>query len=417
MTRAILSEAINALGHYRLRSVLTMASVAWGVASLMLLLSYGNGFGLALTRAFESTGKDMIVIFPGQTSIQAGGERAGRRILLEMKDVDAIADNVQAIQAVSPEAVRSLSLSTGYRSREYSVSGVHASFQYIRNMAIESGRFIKEEDIASRRRMVVLGSTMKQELFSGLEAVGSEVRINGMRFTVIGVLKKKVQISNYGPPDDVRAFVPLTALSDLVDTRYLSNIVVLPASSKFRENIISEIRAAMARVHNFNPSDERAVLIFDWNTIKAILDNLSLGLEILLTLIGTLTLGIGAVGVMNIMLVSVTERTREIGMLKSIGARRRDILVQFMLEGLTITLLGGIIGYLVVTVMTGLIGVLPLLGPLYKDNTGSGDISLSISLSSLVVSSIILILVGLVAAFFPARRAAGLSPMEALRRE
>ena len=417
MIRHVFSEALNALSHYKLRSALTMLSVIWGVASLMLLLSYGQGFGLALTSAFDQIGKDLIVIFPGQTSLQAGGERSGRRILLELDDVEAIREGVPTVEAISPEVRRFLPVSLGYRVRDYSVAGVYAAFERIRGMEMDTGRFLSEDDVLHRRRVAVIGAKLKTELFSGRPAVGSEVKINGVRFAVIGVLKRKTQITNYNMPDDMTAFVPYTSLSTLMDIRYLNNIVVLPVSNRFRDRLIPDLRAALARAHNFNVRDERAVEILDWNKFRALVENLSLGLNLLLTIIGALTLSIGAVGVMNIMLVSVTERTREIGVLKALGARRRHILAQILLEGTTLTAAGGLGGFLLAAGITRLIGSLPLLGPIFEDTSGQGDVHLGISLSALLISSAVLIAVGLVSGLIPAIRAARLDPVQAIRSE
>ena len=417
MIRHVFSEAFNALSHYKLRSVLTMLSVTWGVASLVLLLSYGNGFETALVKAFDQIGKDLIVIFPGQTSEQAGGERAGRRILLELRDVEALREGVPTIEAISPEAHRFLAVNFGYRTRNYSVAGVYAPFGRIRRAEISQGRFLSEEDVQHRRRVAVIGADLKKELFSAMPAVGADIKISGVRFTVIGVLEKKTQITNYAAPDDRSAFVPYSTLAGMMDVRYLDDIVVLPAQNHFRQRIIEDLRAALARAHHFSARDERAVVILDWNEFRSIVTNLSLGLQVLLTIIGALTLSIGAVGVMNIMLVSVTERTREIGILKALGARRHYILGQILLEGLTLTAAGGLFGFLLAGLLTMLIGTLPLLGPMFEDTSGQSDIHLGISFSALVVASGVLALVGLVAGFIPALRAARLDPVAAMRTE
>ncbi|HTL55137.1 MAG TPA: ABC transporter permease [Candidatus Limnocylindrales bacterium] len=417
MIRYIFSEALNALSHYRLRSALTMLSIIWGVASLMLLLSYGEGFDRALTTAFMQIGKDLVVVFPGQTSLQAGGERSGRRIHLELTDVQAIQEGVPTIEAVSPEVRRFWPVSYQDRTRSYGISGVYASFERIRSAALASGRYLSEEDVLHRRRVVVIGENIRHELFSGMPALGNEIKIQGVRFTIIGILEKKTQISNYSSPDDMTAFIPFTTLGGLTDTRYLDDIVLLPASNQFRDRIVTDIRSSLARAHNFNVTDTRAVEIIEWNKFLALITNVSLGLKILLTIIGTFTLSIGAVGVINIMLVSVTERTKEIGVLKALGARRRHILLQILFEGLVLTLSGGLLGFLLAAVLVRLIGSLPFLGPLFEDTSGRGDIHLMVSLSALLISSSILTGVGIIAGMIPAFRASRLDPVLAMRSE
>ncbi len=417
MIRHIIGEAFNALTHYKLRATLTMLSVTWGMASLILLQSYGQGFGVAMTKAFDQIGKDLVVIFPGQTSLQAGGERSGRWIRLAIADVDALKEAVPTIEAISPEVDRRLPVNYGYRTKEFNVVGVHNSFQRIRNMEVESGRFLSDDDVLQRRRVVVIGSGLKKQLFSGRPALDHEIKINGLRFAVIGVLMKKTQISNYTAPDDETALIPYTTMATMVNARYLDNIVVLPVNNQFRDRIVADLRAAMSRTHNFNARDERALTILDWNQFRTLVTSLSTGLQVLLSIIGTLTLSIGAVGVMNIMLVSVTERTREIGVLKAIGARRNHILGQILTEALVLTVVGGLVGLLLATVVIHSIGSLPLLGPLFEDTSGRGDIHLSLPSAALLVSSVVLIIVGVTAGVFPAIRAARLDPATSIRSE
>jgi putative ABC transport system permease protein len=417
MTRHLLSEAFQALRHYRLRSALTMLSIVWGVAALLLLLSYGRGFSEMMIRAWDQTGKDLIVIFNGQTSLQAGGERSGRIIRLEIEDVKALAEAIPAIEAISPEARLWLSVGFQHRLRNYSVDGVYAAFAGIRSMDTETGHFFSEEDVQQRRRVAVIGATVQRELFSEQPALGRDLRINGVRFQVIGVLKKKTQVTNYAMPDDLSVFVPYTTLSTLGDTRYLNDLVIRPVSNRFRSRLLADLRSTLANLHHFNVRDERAVEIRDWNEFRALVTNLAVGLNFLLTVIGTLTLSIGAVGVMNIMFVSVAERTREIGVLKAIGARRAHILGQFLFEALMITGTGGLVGYLLALLLVKLIGTLPALGPLFEDTSGRGDIHLAMSVSAVFVSTLLLAAVGVVAGLVPALRAARLDPAQAIRSE
>jgi putative ABC transport system permease protein len=297
------------------------------------------------------------------------------------------------------------------------VAGVYPSFQRIRSMEVETGRFVSEDDLLQRRRGVVIGADLKKQLFSGRPALEKELKISGVRFTVIGILAKKTQISNYSAPDDLTAVIPFSTMAGMFNARYLEDIVVLPVNNQFRDRIVSDLRVCLAREHNFNSRDERALTILDWNQFRSLVTNLSLGLQILLTIVGTLTLSIGAVGVMNIMLVSVAERTREIGVLKALGARRNHILGQILMEALALTVAGGLLGLLLATVLIHTIGSLPLMGPIFEDESGRGDIHLTVPSAALTVSTLVLVAVGVVSGMIPAVRAARLDPAAAIRSE
>ncbi len=416
--RSIFVEAGQALKFNRQRSILTTISLAWGVACFVILYSYGDGFHLALQVAFKQVGQDLVLMFGGQTSSQAGGERAGRKIRLERSDVDAIRESVPMAAAISPEMMMGgMTLVRGYRTETMMVRAANSSYGRIRNQTIASGRWLIPEDELQKQRVVVLGGEAARKLFGEIPPEEEEITINGLRFTVVGVLKTKTQIANYNTPDNDCAFIPFETASLFRDLKYPDDIVWMPANPVFREQTVKQVRETLARIHNFTPNDERAVKIFVFNESMRLVDTMGIALRLLLGFIGTLTLAIGGVGLANIMLVSVTQRTREIGVLKSIGATRRSILAQFLLEAMAIVTGGGAIGVAVGWALTSLLGTLPLLGPLFKNDNGAGDIHLAISTFAVLTSTLMLETIGLIAGLLPAIKAARLDPIEALRYE
>jgi putative ABC transport system permease protein len=415
---SIFREAAQALRFNRQRSILTMISLAWGVACFVILYSYGEGFHFALQKAFRAVGQDLVLMYRGQTSSQAGGERAGRRIRLERTDVDAIRDSVPLVAAISLEMmVRGSTVVHGYRTQTMTVRGVEVAYSRVRNQSMAAGRWLETEDGLQKRRVAILGSQAATKLFGEVPPVGEQITINGLRFDVVGLLQTKTQIANYDTPDNECVFIPYEASSLYADLRYPSYIVWMPANPMFREQTVKQVRATLARQHNFSPTDDRAVGIVVFNQYMRLIDTMGIALRLLLGFVGTLTLAIGGVGLANIMLVSVTERTREIGILKSLGATRGSVLVQFLLEAMAIVTIGGVFGVATGWTLTSALGTLPLLGPLFKDTSGQGDIHLHISAFAVITSTLMLETVGLIAGLLPAVKASRLDPILALHYE
>ena len=415
---SIIREAAEALRFNRQRSLLTTISLAWGVACFVILYSYGDGFHFALQKAFRAVGQDLILIFGGQTSKQAGGERSGRRIRLDLADVAAIREAVPLVAGISPEMmIRNITVVRGYRTQTMMVRAAYPAYGAVRNMGMSSGRWLSPDDQMQKKRVAILGAKAAEKMFGEIPPEGEELTLNGLRFTVVGVLRTKTQISNYNTPDNDSIFIPYETGSLLRDIKYPDVIVWSPLNPVFREDAVRQVRATLARLHNFSPNDESAAEMIVFSEFMRIVDNMGMALKLLLGFIGTLTLAIGGIGLANIMLVSVTQRTREIGVLKSIGATRRSILAQFLLEAMAIVTVGGVLGVLAGYGVTAFLQTLPLLGPLFHDKTGAGDIHLQISRFAVLTSTLLLEGVGLVAGLLPAIKAARLDPIEALRYE
>ena len=294
---------------------------------------------------------------------------------------------------------------------------VPADYAKVRNMTLATGRWLSADDESEKQQVAVLGANAAKKLFGEIPPENERITINGMGFTVAGVLKSKIQIANYNAPDNECVFIPYSAMGQLRDTKYPEFIVWTPVNPQFRKQAIDQVRATLARLHYFAASDDRAVEIIAFNEFMKQIDGMSIALRVLLGFIGALTLAIGGVGLTNIMLVSVTQRTREIGVLKSLGATRRAVLFQFLLEAMAIVTFGGLLGVVMGYGLTEGVGSLPFLGPIFKDESGTGDIHLRISQFAVLTSTIVLEIIGLVAGLLPAIKASRLDPIEALRYE
>jgi len=413
----LVQQSWTALRRNRMRSLLTMLGISWGVVSLVLLLAFGEGLGGGILAAEGSMGNNVIVIWPGQTSMQAGGQRAGRKIRYEYEDVAAIRDEVPIIKAVSAESVADFGFKAGTRVVSIQTRGVEFPYAAMRRIAAGEGRNIEESEFASRKPVVLLGHHAAERIFQGAPAVGQTVLVQGRSFEVVGVMDIKVQDSCYEGPDNEQAFIPYELFNELTNAKDPQMVVFQPITAELHKQALMAARNVVARRHHFDPNDNKATP--EWDTVDTgqMLRAFTVGLDVLLGIIGALTLGVGGVGVMNIMLVSVTERTKEIGLLKAIGARPRHILVQFLIEALVLTFLGGMVGVVASWLLTVVIPPMPLYSEFYKTANHEGDIFLQASLGVMTVSFVVLSLVGIVSGFWPALKASRLQPIEALRYE
>ena len=410
-------EAIVGLVRNRVRAGLSMLGISWGIVSVVMLLAYGEGFDQALQRGFKGAfGDGVSIMFPGQTSMQAGGERAGRSVRFRLSDA-AVLDEIPLVKSWSPEYMQDVPVAYGAKLATYRARGVAPSYGTMRSQPAAAGRFIDAEDVRLQRRVVFLGSNVALKLFGNLPAVGETVRIKGMAFEVIGVQKEKVQLSNYGRPDKESVFIPHTTAGQLWNTEYVNVLVYQAIDPTFDVKATQQVKEALGKRLRFNPSDERAIRVFGSAESQQIVGGIVMGLKLVLSFIGVLTLAIGGVGVMNIMFVSVTERTREIGLRKALGARKSAILFQFLLEGLVTTFAGGAAGVAISYVLVWLISPRPFLSELLDDASRTADIYLLLTFELVAICTGILVVVGMVSSLLPALRAARLDPIEALRYE
>jgi putative ABC transport system permease protein len=414
--REIFRQTLATFRAHKMRSFLTMFGIVWGIASVIILVGLGKGFSKDQHDRMKSLGKDLVIVWGGRTSSQVGGRAAGREIQLKIDDAELIRQECYLVRSVSPELRRTVPEVSAFNSANRGVVGMWPSYQEFRSLLLEEGRLITDDDEREARRVVILGSAARQQLFNGQPAVGASVLIKSVPYTVVGVLAKKKQNANYDGPDNDYLFAPYSAVArDFpppdkpgVTRGWLDNIVFEVGSPQEHDAAVLQVRRVLGRVHHFDPTDKDALFIWDTMEAAEMVKKIFDVITIFFGCVAIMTLCLGGIGVMNIMLVSVTERTREIGVRKAIGATRTDILRQFFAESAILTVVSGALGLSFGVGLCSLMSLLPL--PDFVPHP-------IVSTVSLVASVLTLSLITFTAGMYPARRAAEMTPVDSLRYE
>jgi putative ABC transport system permease protein len=412
----LFAHVISSLLRNKLRSFLTMAGIAWGVASMVLIVAMGDGFKLGQRDRFNEIGQNIVVVFNGRTEKQAGGRRAGRRIRLTYDDIADIRTECFLVKRVVAELQNSGRAVTPYNSGTFGVMGVESEYSEIRNIPIATGRFLSGQDSENTARVAILGDNVRKQLFGERQvSPGDSVSINGLPFRIVGLMPPKTQNSSYNGLDSDKIYIPYTTMvrdMPLPDANFrpgiVSDLIYVPASLDEFKAARQQVMRVLARNHRFDADDPSAVFIWDTVENARLVDNIFTSMTIFLGAIAVVTLTLGGVGVMNIMLVSVTERTREIGLRKAVGATRRRILTDFLLEGILLAGASGLGGW------AGAYGIADAVNRLPKQPMFGG---LPVNGATTAMAFTALALVAVASALWPAWRAANLTPVEALRYE
>jgi putative ABC transport system permease protein len=396
------------------RAVLTVAAIAWGSLSLVLLLAFGEGLKLQLMRARSGMGNNIAIMWPGETTMPWEGLPAGRPIRPRHEDVELLRTRIQNVSGVVGEMVTFRPLTNGRTTINGRLIGVSLAYGDLRNhVPAAGGRFLNVLDDQRRRRVVFLGSALAEDLFGDDDPVGKPLLVDNVPYTVVGILEERLQMGTYGGPDEDHAIIPITTFKAQFGRERLSNLVVQAERSEDMPAVMRQVREVLGAKYGFDPEDER--VLPTWDTVEGakIMGNMTLGIQLFLGIIGALTLVVGGIGVANIMYAVVKERTKEIGVKMALGARSRWVTGPLILEGLTYTLLGGVLGMIMAMGAVMLLEMIPTEGNEALEFLGKPTLSLPIALAT----AGILGLIGLLAAYFPARRAALVDPAETLRYE
>lgn len=394
-----------------LRTALTLSGVVWGTFSVVLLLAFGDSLSKAQIKRFHGMGQGIVLVFPSRTTLPWQGLLKGKAVRITPEMAEDIPEKVPGIELLSPEFVGSRLIRYGRNEFRDTVRGVNPQFELMRNTIAEKGRFLDPEDMAARKRVCFIGDVLATDLFGTEEPVGRSVFIDGVPFTVVGVMRTKLQNSNYnGQRDERCAFMPWTTYASLYGTKYVSNIIFRPRELGRSKAVMEDVKVHLSKIIGFSPADPDALGVWDTLDWEKQFTTFFLAFTVFLGVIGSFTLLVGGVGVASIMRVVVDERTREIGVKLAVGARRRTILWQFFSESFVIMLLGGMIGFGLSAAVLQATKAFPKGG--FTDFIGVPVLNPLVIISTMLI----LLAIGVVAGMIPARTAASTDPIEALRK-
>ena len=412
--RDLLRDTLVTLWAQKRRTLLTMFGIAWGIISITVMVAAGEGLGDGIQKNQETFGKDVMIVFAGQTSMQAGGARAGRKVRWMEDDYKSVAAESPACKYVMPELGNDAQVRSLFNSGTIPVVGALPPFREIRSVAPAQGRFYNNEDNENARNVAFVGSDVKKQLFADRDAMGQTIWMNGIPYTIIGVMKAKDQNSSYDGFDTRKIFVPFNSMKRDFPNKppavehTVDRLLVAPWSLETHRDCVKQLRKTLARLHNFDPRDEEAASI--WDTVKNAQANrmIIVGMEVFMGAVGIATLFLGGLSVMNVMLVSVRERTREIGVRMALGATRKSILRQFFVETIFVVAISGGAGLIISYGFCALVNLAPM-PPFFSGMLTSWKIA--------AMSVALLGLISILSAMYPANRAASVDPIEALRFE
>jgi len=413
MITQLIKEFLTDMNNHRMRTTLTLVAITWGTMSVVLLLAFGEGFGTAMRDGMVNAWNRVLIVYGGETGKVYQGLPKGRGIGLEESDVELLRATVPNIVMSSPQYRKNVELFYGKTRLTTECEGAGPDFEIMRAMYPQAGgRFIDANDIKYQKRILFLGNEIVGDLFKGENPLGKTVLLDNVPFTVVGIMERKLQTAMNNGPDSRRAIIPYSTFKMTYGNEHVNTILLKPASPNMEAQMKVEIRKVLGQKYRFDPTDERAVGIFDTMIIDEIIQKVSFGVTIFLGIVGFFTLMIAGVGVANVMYVVVKERTREIGIKMAVGARKSYILAQFVFEALFLSLLGGTSGLFLSWVIVYAAGFIKSeSGPMQF--LGRPILSIGIMLFTVIVLTVI----GLFAGVFPARKAAAVDPVESLRYE